>query len=128
METDSMKCPNCNGELIINEAQSYYECPFCGSKQKIVESDAVKKARIQSELEKEKIKADNEYKLKKEEINSTVNSIKETVNALDSGMDLLVKGDQLINKTKAFLTKLAIGIVLILILIIVAAVACHALK
>lgn len=43
-----LKCKNCNGEMEIYENQSLLCCPYCGSKEVIMESDVVKIAKIKT--------------------------------------------------------------------------------
>ena len=49
MRTISLKCKDCNGTLDISEDQEIIFCPYCGSKNLIVESDEVKIERIREE-------------------------------------------------------------------------------
>ena len=54
VKTVLLKCKNCGGVLNGDEdGDNIIECPFCGSKELIVESDAVKIARIKAEKEVE---------------------------------------------------------------------------
>ncbi len=49
IKTISLKCSSCNGVLQIEENREILSCPYCGSKELISESDAVKIARTQSD-------------------------------------------------------------------------------
>lgn len=44
-----LKCQDCNGTLEIDEKREIVTCPYCGSKNLIPESDAVKIAKIQTD-------------------------------------------------------------------------------
>lgn len=75
MATISMKCKDCGGILEVDETQNVMFCPYCGSKELILESDEVKKERIKYEAVKDislgrkeierQIKLD-EYEMKKQ--------------------------------------------------------------
>lgn len=43
-----LRCKACNGELTVNENEPIMLCPYCGSRELIVESDEVKIAKITS--------------------------------------------------------------------------------
>lgn len=49
MATISMRCKDCGGILEVDETQNVMFCPYCGSKELILESDEVKKERIKYE-------------------------------------------------------------------------------
>lgn len=49
VRTILMRCKNCNGELTINENKNLILCPYCGSKEIILESDTVRAAQIHSQ-------------------------------------------------------------------------------
>ena len=49
MATISMRCKDCGGILDVDETQNIMFCPYCGSKELILESDEVKKERIKYE-------------------------------------------------------------------------------
>lgn len=132
MATTDMKCPNCMGEMINKEAEGFYECPFCGSKQMLVESEAIKKKRLENEAQKKELEAEDirhqreqEYDLKKEEINSTVKGIKETAGAINSGVDLINQGNQMINKAEQFIGKVIMMFVLGVAAIVFLVIACN---
>ena len=46
IKTLLLKCQNCNGELTVSEDMHAMLCPYCGSKELIIESDAVKIAKL----------------------------------------------------------------------------------
>lgn len=47
----SLKCKNCNGDMVMNSEKTMLTCPYCGTKVAIVDSDkvAIQKARIEAE-------------------------------------------------------------------------------
>ena len=49
----ALKCTNCNGTLTTTENSNILFCPYCGSNELILESDAVKIQKIKSETIKE---------------------------------------------------------------------------
>ena len=51
MVTKKLKCEECGGIMEIDETKSIICCPYCGSKELIDESDAVKIAKIESDAE-----------------------------------------------------------------------------
>ena len=65
-----LKCKNCDRTLLIEKNKDILFCPYCGSKELIIESDAVKiqKIKLQTykeiELEKQKIELMPKQKLK----------------------------------------------------------------
>lgn len=68
-----LKCQNCNGVMDVDEDKMIAFCPYCGSKNLIIESDVVKveKIRSQTKITKEQIHRDQaitekELELKKE--------------------------------------------------------------
>lgn len=65
-----LKCQECKGIMEVDENNMIAFCPYCGSKNLIVESDTVKveKIRVQGEIEKEKIKQDSIIKEKEAEL------------------------------------------------------------
>lgn len=46
VRTIILRCKQCNGELSVDEKQKIMCCPYCGSKEMIIESDSVKTAQI----------------------------------------------------------------------------------
>lgn len=48
-----MKCNACNGVMTFDSDQSILSCPFCGSKEIVLESDAVAVQKIKSSAQKE---------------------------------------------------------------------------
>ena len=45
----NLKCENCGGELTVDEQGKYLTCPFCGSKEFIIDSDAVAVEKIRQQ-------------------------------------------------------------------------------
>lgn len=70
-DTIQMKCKSCNGVLSVDEDQEVLECPYCGAKELILDSDFVKAQRIKSrsekEIEFEKMKNEEERAQRSEE-------------------------------------------------------------
>lgn len=67
MATKLMRCQVCGGHLDVNEGQEILFCPYCGSKELVLESDEVKieriKAKAYTDVELEKLKNEaNEQK------------------------------------------------------------------
>ena len=60
--TKLLVCKSCGGQLDISENEEYVYCPFCGSKNLIIESDTVKieknRNKTRREIEKDKNDAD----------------------------------------------------------------------
>lgn len=48
-----LKCKNCNGDLEVDADKGEYICPYCGDKEKIVDSDAVQIEKVKSNTYKE---------------------------------------------------------------------------
>lgn len=48
-----LKCKNCNGDLEVDVDKGEYTCPYCGDKEKIVDSDAVQIEKVKSNTYKE---------------------------------------------------------------------------
>lgn len=44
-----LRCQSCGGELSVNGNQQLLLCPYCGSKELIIESDAIRVAKITSD-------------------------------------------------------------------------------
>ena len=44
-----LNCKNCGGELTVDEQGKYLTCPFCGSKEFIIDSDAVAVEKIRQQ-------------------------------------------------------------------------------
>lgn len=75
MEIYSLKCKLCNGIMAVDKSKKIIACPYCGSKELIVESDAVKIEEIKAYADIEKHKDDNQLELAKHlehEKNSTI--------------------------------------------------------
>lgn len=64
MVTKKLKCEECGGIMDINEDKKILFCPYCGSKELIEESDEVKIAKIETELEEKKLLQLYEHKHK----------------------------------------------------------------
>lgn len=52
VDTIQMKCSDCNATMEVDPDKTLLYCPYCGSRKLIVESDAVKMTRIQTEAYK----------------------------------------------------------------------------
>ena len=52
-KTITMVCSKCNGTMTADEQNKTVFCPYCGSKELILESDAVKVEKIRTEAQKE---------------------------------------------------------------------------
>ncbi|MCR5419309.1 MAG: hypothetical protein K6E84_10365 [Lachnospiraceae bacterium] len=57
----SLQCEACHGTMDVDENREVLTCPYCGSKQLIPVSDAVKIEKIKNEAEIEKLKTKKEY-------------------------------------------------------------------
>ena len=51
--TKQLRCRNCNGAMIVDEEQPVMSCPYCGSRELILENDKVTIQRIKSKAHKE---------------------------------------------------------------------------
>lgn len=51
-KTITMVCSKCNGTMTVDEQNKTVFCPYCGSKELILESDAVKVEKIRTEAQK----------------------------------------------------------------------------
>ena len=51
MVTKKLKCEDCGGVMEIDQAKSILCCPYCGSKELIEESDSIKKAKIDADVQ-----------------------------------------------------------------------------
>lgn len=84
-KTILLKCKNCNGELIVDENQQIVLCPYCGSKELMVESDSVKTAKIvsnayrdveigkqQTSIEMQRIAIEEKHRAEKEYVHSKI--------------------------------------------------------
>ena len=62
--TVHMKCKSCGGTLVANPERSVLNCPYCGEKELVIESDAVAIERIRNktkrEIELEKLRQQDE--------------------------------------------------------------------
>ena len=77
-----MKCKACGATVQVNSEQTELICPYCKSKELILDSDAVKAEKVRSqayvEVEKEKLKHDkemNEASIEENEINEFKKSL-----------------------------------------------------
>lgn len=52
-KTIQMVCSKCNGTMTVDEKNNSMVCPYCGSKELILESDQVKVEKIRTEARKE---------------------------------------------------------------------------
>lgn len=72
-KTLQFKCKNCNGVMNIDDEREILLCPYCGSREAVVESDNVKIARIRNrtykEVEFKKMEREIEIEKKREEKN-----------------------------------------------------------
>lgn len=59
-----LKCKSCNGVMEVDPEREILNCPYCGSRDLLVESDSVKIEKIKSQTEISK----SEYKLKMKEL------------------------------------------------------------
>lgn len=48
-----LKCKNCNGDLEVDADKGEYTCPYCGDREKILDSDAVAIEKLKSNTYKE---------------------------------------------------------------------------
>lgn len=77
MKTRKLKCSSCGADLEYNEDKQIIFCPYCGSKELVIEDDTrhiiantylkAKDKDNKHEEELEKIKQDNAFKTLKEE-------------------------------------------------------------
>lgn len=65
-----LKCENCNGDLEVDADKGEYICPYCGDKEKIVDSDAVQIEKVKSntykEMEYARMASENEREARNE--------------------------------------------------------------
>ncbi|MBQ6154116.1 MAG: zinc-ribbon domain-containing protein [Ruminococcus sp.] len=52
-KTVTMVCSKCSGTMTVDEQNNSVVCPYCGSRELILESDAVKVEKIKTEAQKE---------------------------------------------------------------------------
>lgn len=50
MATISLRCKHCDGVLDVNDDQNILFCPYCGSKELVLESDVVKVERMRTNV------------------------------------------------------------------------------
>lgn len=60
MERLQLKCVDCGGIMEVDPNRKILSCPYCGSRQLMVDSDEVQIARINAEVEK--VKSNNSVK------------------------------------------------------------------
>lgn len=82
MTTRKLKCSSCGANLDYNEEKQVIFCPYCGSKELVIEDDTrhiiantflkAKDKDNKHEEEMEKIKADNELKQQKQKDKSSL--------------------------------------------------------
>lgn len=66
----SLTCSNCNGTLTVDADKEILTCPYCGSKEMLVENDEVKIAKLQvsaKKIELEKLRMNKSQKERDEE-------------------------------------------------------------
>ena len=61
-----LRCASCGGEMQVSEDEQEVTCPYCGAKEKILESDAVKTEKIKRDVEFAKM-ADRKEQREREE-------------------------------------------------------------
>ena len=64
----SLKCKSCNGTMEVDPEREILSCPYCGSRDLLVESDAVRIEQIKSQTKKDIELGRSEYKLKMKEL------------------------------------------------------------
>ena len=62
-----LRCQDCDGIMEIDEKREVKLCPFCGSKEIIIEGDKVKVPRINSESRLERKRIDREVELERQQ-------------------------------------------------------------
>lgn len=81
VKTVSLMCKNCNGILETDDEKSLLVCPYCGSKELIVDNDAVAIEKIRSsaykEVEIERIRSNDRNKIREEENQRNQEEIKQ---------------------------------------------------
>lgn len=126
-ETFLMKCPNCYGAMKLDDDREYITCPYCGTQLKYEESDDVKMARIKAQAQRdadiEKEKLENEYKIKHDQIYSSVDAIKSGAQIVNEGTRLVNEGAKVANTAKS-IVKLIIVLAVIGILGIFLVIGC----
>ena len=65
----SLKCEACNGMMDVDEDREILTCPYCGSKNLIPISDAVKIEKIRQEAELEKKRLEYKHRWQVEQQN-----------------------------------------------------------
>ena len=61
-----LKCKACNAVMIVDENKQLLVCPYCGSKELIIDSDAVAVQKIKSNTEKDMFYGKLQYEAEKE--------------------------------------------------------------
>lgn len=74
MNIIKLKCKECNGTMEVDKEKGIICCPYCGSKELIDESDAVKIVKTITDAELEKDRLDRQER--KEADKSTTNMLK----------------------------------------------------
>lgn len=104
-KTITLKCKSCNGMMEINESAQEVFCPYCGAKEKILDSDAVTIEKIRNntyrEIEFEKMrnaKENEELKEKRDEEKAYKKSILNKITLLGIFICAFVTMFSFINK------------------------------
>lgn len=67
-KTIKLTCEDCGGEMNIEAGRNVLTCPYCGSKKLIAESDEVTIARINKEVDTERMRFEKEKREYEEEL------------------------------------------------------------
>lgn len=67
-KTIKLTCEDCGGEMNIEAERNVLTCPYCGSKKLIAESDEVTIARINKEVDTERMRFEKEKREYEEEL------------------------------------------------------------
>ena len=66
--TVHLTCKNCGSSMTFDDDKQIVACPYCGSKELLIESDDVKIERIKSQTILNKEKMANEFELEKDRL------------------------------------------------------------
>jgi|GEM_PF-4591243 len=72
-KTIKLTCEDCGGEMNIEAGRNVLTCPYCGSKKLIAESDEVTIARINKEVDAERMRFEKEKREYEEELRAKKN-------------------------------------------------------
>lgn len=78
--TVHLTCKNCGSSMTFDDDKQIVACPYCGSKELLIESDDVKIERIKSQTILNKEKMANEFELEKEHYAEELRQKKKTEN------------------------------------------------